>query len=181
MFFFVLFLVLGCEVVLVHKDGEGRVCRILLGCTFITLGRVPCHILCMCAIVCLPVYLFLLPVCRLYTRLRFSLILILILPFAHHIRTRSPQPIHYSQTFENKSSFPPPNPPAGLLACALACAAVVDEAAAGVALLQPPKSSSPPHAGLLAGAAAACAVVVAGAAGVLEAQASFPPQASMLP
>lgn len=85
----------------------------------------------------------------------------------------------YSQTFENKSSFPPPNAPAGLPPCALFCVAVD---AAGAALLQPPKSSSPPHAGLFAGAAAACAVdALEGAAGVLEAQASLPPQASMLP
>lgn len=87
----------------------------------------------------------------------------------------------YSQTFENKSSFPPPNPPADLPPCGLFCVAADDEAA-GAALLHPPKSSSPPHAGLFAGAATcACAVDAAGAAGVLEAHASLPPQASMLP
>lgn len=41
---------------------------------------------------------------------------------------------NYSQTFENKSSAPPPNPPAGLVEAA------VEET--GAALSQPPKSSS---------------------------------------
>lgn len=89
-----------------------------------------------------------------------------------------PPSIAHSQTFENKSSFPP-NPPAGLLA--LVFAVLVVAAVVGAALLQPPKSSSPPHPGLFAGT---CDVVVAGAAGwlgALDDQASLLPQASMFP
>ena len=91
-----------------------------------------------------------------------------------------PPSIAHSQTFENKSSFPP-NPPAGLLALVFAVLVLVVAAVVGAALLQPPKSSSPPHPGLFAGT---CDVVVAGAAGwlgALDDQASLLPQASMFP
>src|SRR5690242_10304246 len=95
-------------------------------------------------------------------------------PNASHITP--PKRHAYSQTFENKSSFPP-NPPAGLPALAVVFVAVV----VGAALLHPPKSSSPPHPRLFAGTCAVVAAGAVGAAGVLEDHASLLPHASMFP
>jgi hypothetical protein len=97
---------------------------------------------------------------------------------------RPPSPIlSYSQTFENKSSLPPPKPPEGLFVLAVVFV-VVDVVVVGAALLQPPKSSSwpdVPHPGLFGWACEVVAVGAAGWLGTLDDQTSLLPQPSMLP